>query len=200
MTKTATKASETPSTGSADLILFGLDDSGKPRAARFGGSELELATKAAGLMSLSICHAGSAELAEIARKLPDGRIHANGRGFVPNVRQDLYAKLVELAATKTGDTAQADQKLAEAGTGNQVARTENQPPQAAPAHAYPRDWDDISIGHLVIANEGADLGWWEAVVIAREGDMLTMRWRDYPKQPKFIQHRSVVALLNPGTP
>ena len=56
------------------------------------------------------------------------------------------------------------------------------------------------VGHLVIAQANAEDGWWEAVVIAREGDMLTMRWRDFPGYPKFVQHRTAVALLKPGTP
>ena len=30
---------------------------------------------------------------DVAR-LPQGRIHANGRGFVPYIRKDLYAKIV----------------------------------------------------------------------------------------------------------
>ncbi len=92
---------------------------------------------------------------------------------------------------KNGGTGQANEKPVEAADRERTASA---------GQAYPCDWDDISIGHLVIANEGAEQGWWEAIVIAREGDMLTMRWRDYPKQPKFVQHRSVVAPLNPGEP
>jgi hypothetical protein len=43
-------------------------------------------------------------------------------------------------------------------------------------------------------------GWWEAIVTDRAGDLVTMRWRDYPGYPKFVQHRTAVALLKPGTP
>jgi hypothetical protein len=41
------------------------------------------------------------------------------------------------------------------------------------------------------------LGWWEAIVLAREGDMLKLRWRDFPKQAQVSRHVSAVALLNP---
>jgi hypothetical protein len=206
MTKTTTKTAE-PATTNPGVVLFGLDESGKPRAARFGSQHAELATKAAGAMALTVCPVSSPALAEIAQKLPLGRIHANGRGFVPNVRRDLYAKLVEAAATNTGGNGhgrngQSKEQPAEgAGEPNQIARTSQAEP-ASPlvTQGYPRDWADISIGHLVIASGGAAEGWWEAIVIGLEGDMLTMRWRDYPKYPKFVQHRSAVALLKPGAP
>ena len=35
----------------------------------------------------------------------------------------------------------------------------------------------------------------EAVVIARDGDTLTLRYRDYPKVPKFFRNRSGIALM-----
>jgi hypothetical protein len=184
----------------SDLVLFGLDETGKPRAALFGREHADLAAKAAGLMNLTICYVNSAELATIAQQLPAGRIHANGPGLVPNVRRDLYDKLIEATrpATNTGSDSQGTGKPAD----NPTETSAPNPDAASPAVAqdYPRDWNDISVGHLVIAQEGAVTGWWEAIVVDRAGDMLTMRWRDYPGHPKFVQHRTAVALLKPGTP
>jgi tripartite-type tricarboxylate transporter receptor subunit TctC len=34
------------------------------------------------------------DVAEAAKKLPLGRLYANGRGFVPNIRQSLYSDIV----------------------------------------------------------------------------------------------------------
>jgi hypothetical protein len=48
-----------------------------------------------------------------------------------------------------------------------------------------------------IAQENLEYGWWEAIVIARNGDMLTLRFRDYPKLPKFFRHRNAIALMSP---
>ena len=73
----------------------------------------------------------------------------------------------------------------------------------APAPGLPVSWDAIDVGHLVIAQEGADDGWWEAIVVEKNDDMLTLRWRDYPHrphQPRVIRHRATVALLNPSAP
>ena len=184
----------------SDVVLFGLDETGKPRAARFSGEHDELAAKAAGLMNLTICYVNSAELATIAQQLPAGRIHANGRGLVPNVRRDLYDKLIEATrpATNTGSDNQGTGKPADNPT--ETSAPNSDPASPAVAQGYPRDWDDISVGHLVIARDDADAGWWEAIVTDRAGDLVTMRWRDYPGHPKFVQHRTAVALLKPGTP
>jgi hypothetical protein len=46
----------------------------------------------------------------------------------------------------------------------------------------------------VIAHESAIEGWWEAIVLARDGDMLTLKWRDYD-QPNVTRHVGSVALL-----
>jgi hypothetical protein len=184
-----------------DVVLFGLDETGKPRAARFSGEHTDLAAKAAGLMNLAICYINSAELAAIAQELPAGRIHANGRGLVPNVRRDLYDNLIEAsAATKSDSENQSPGKPADNPT--ETSAPNSDPTSLAPsvAEGYPRDWNEIGVGHLVIARDDADAGWWEAIVTDRAGDMLTMRWRDYPGHPKFVQHRTAVALLKHGTP
>jgi hypothetical protein len=43
-------------------------------------------------------------------------------------------------------------------------------------------------------------GWWQAIVIERNGDMLTLRFRDYPKLPKFSRHRAAVVLISAVAP
>jgi hypothetical protein len=184
----------------SDVVLFGLDETGKPRAARFSGEHIDLAAKAAGLMNLIICYVNSPELATIAQQLPVGRIHANGRGLVPNVRRDLYDRLIEATrpATNTSSENQSIGKPVDNPT--ETSAPNSDPASPAVAQDYPRDWDDISVGHLVIARDDADAGWWEAIVTDRAGDLVTMRWRDYPGHPKFVQHRTAVALLKPGTP
>ena len=51
-------------------------------------------TKAADLLGFKVYEASSEDVAEYAKKLPLGRLYANGRGFVPNIRQYLYSDLV----------------------------------------------------------------------------------------------------------
>jgi hypothetical protein len=80
---------------SPDLIIVGLGEAGKPQAARFPASQLDQVTKAAKAMNLVVGKANGTALTELAKDLPSGRLFANGRSFVPPVRQNLYDKLVE---------------------------------------------------------------------------------------------------------
>jgi hypothetical protein len=62
----------------------------------------------------------------------------------------------------------------------------------------PKTWSEIQVGSLVIGHEGHADGWWEAVVTEVRGDVLTLRWRDYPHQRAVTRDRQDVALLFPG--
>ncbi len=163
--------------GAPDLIVLGLDEMGKSQAARFPASQLDPVTKAAKAMNL-VVGKDDAALAELAEKLPTGRLYATGRGFVPPVRRNLYDKIVEQL------------KLA----GQPVPGPTDVSVPAAPG--LPASWDKIEVGQLVIAAEGQP--WYAAIVVARDGDMLTLKWRDYPQEPNVIRHASAVALLKPS--
>jgi hypothetical protein len=72
---------------------------------------------------------------------------------------------------------------------------------AARRYPLPPNWDGIEIGHLVLAlcdpaDDGE--GWWEAIVVEKAADMLTLKWREEPRKPKFMRHRLTVALLDPN--
>ena len=181
MTKTTTKAKATAkgSASAVPLIVLGYDENHKPRAARFPGAEAELVTKAAQLMDLKVYEAVTEDLAALAKKLPEGRLYGNGRGFVPNVRQSLYSDIIVTLAVEPQAAVSKDQDELPVATG------------------LPRTWEEIAPGHLVIAQEALDYGWWEAIVIGRNGDMFTLRFRDYPKLPKFVRHRNAIALMSP---
>jgi hypothetical protein len=162
----------------AVLIVMGYDEHHKPCGARFTGADPSLVAKAAKLMDLEVREASSPDLAAVAKKLPVGRLYGNGRGFVPNIRQELYSKVVAELSGEPQDAV----------TGQEAMPV---------ASGLPRTWDEIAAGHLVIAQETLDLGWWEAIVIDRKDDMFTLRFRDYPKIPKFVRHRSAIALMSP---
>ncbi|WP_424629598.1 hypothetical protein [Bradyrhizobium sp. SYSU BS000235] len=52
---------------------------------------------------------------------------------------------------------------------------------------------------MVVAPFSPDDGWWSSIVTAREGDLLTLRYRDYPKKPIFVRHISTVARVHPAS-
>ena len=159
---------ETNGTG-PELIVLGADEQGKPRAARFPASQADVVAKAAKAMSLTVCKIPGGSLAELAKKWPVGRLYATGRGFVPSVGRSLYGKIVEQLQL-AGQPVPVD---ADRGNGD----------EAAPG--LPRSWDDIAVGHLVIARDHSTSdGWWEAIVLARDGDMLSMPLQISPNVPR----------------
>jgi hypothetical protein len=98
----AAKKSATPTANGAALIVLGFDDRQKPVGARFDHDKPGLVTKAAAVMDLKVYKASNPEVAALAQKLPAGRLYANGRGFVPNIRQTLYSDLIGALAGHTG--------------------------------------------------------------------------------------------------
>jgi len=85
--KTSAVKTSTPASDDIGLLVLGFDEQQKPCGARFIGDKPDLVAKAAQLMGLKVYKATSPDVAEIAKKLPVGQLYANGRGFVPNVRQ-----------------------------------------------------------------------------------------------------------------
>jgi hypothetical protein len=172
-----------PATSTSALIVLGFDEQQKPRGAKFVDAKPDLVTKAADVMGLKVYEASPPEVAELAKKLPVGRLYANGRGFVPNIRQSLYSDLVVALALE-----------------GQAALSKNGDKDSLPAaRGLPSSWNEIGAGHLVIAQESLEYGWWEAIVLERKGDTFTLQYRDYPHLPKFVRHRSGIALMCPLT-
>jgi len=177
------KSSIAPATATPPLIVLGFDEQQKPRGAKFVDAKRDLVTKAADVMGLKVYEASPPEVAEFAKKLPLGRLYANGRGFVPNIRQSLYSDLVVALGLEP-----------------QAALSKNGGKDPLPpARGLPRSWDEVAAGHLVIAQESLEYGWWEAIVLERKGDTFTLQYRDYPHLPKFVRDGSGVALMRPPT-
>src|SRR6478736_3286507 len=98
------------------LVLFGIDTRGKPKGARFGKEHASLAMKAATQLQLKVLASNDPKVAEIAARLPVGRLHATGRTFVPFIRRDLYDEL--LAAAANGNFPQPPTPPASGTSGN----------------------------------------------------------------------------------
>lgn len=154
------------------IVLYGLSEDKKPRAAKFKETDFKLARKAAKLMGLTVHEGPEATLAKLGKPLPTGRIYASGTGFVPNVRRALYLDLLTLMGVK--------------------------PEEAQPERVLnlPADWEAIQEGHVVLAQaESATDGWWETTCESVEGDMLKLRACLFP-DVTVSRHRTAVALLH----
>ena len=174
------KKSNPPKPPAKVYILFGADEYAKPRAARFSAFSAEdtalLAKAAASLHVRLVEVTNNPGLAEVAPKLPAGRLHASGGGLVPYIKGPLYLDLI-------------------------AANLPDVDPPVSPdptPQEIPGSWDDIRPGHVVIAKETSECGWWDAVVVERNGNLVTVRYRDYPDCPSMIRHRSAIALISPA--
>jgi hypothetical protein len=172
------------------LILYGIDSRGKPKAARFRKEHAGLAIKAAEQLQLNVLASSDPKVAEIVGRLPVGKVHATGRAFVPFIRRDLYDQLVAAAAN-------GDAQSTGPSNGSSSAASSSSPGGGSAPH-LPPDWGSIGVGDVVIANQSHDDGWFEAIVVEQNGDMFTLRWRDYPRERRVLRHRFRLGLLYPG--
>jgi len=183
----------TKKNGNADyLVVFGIGADDKPHAARFKTTDEAIACKAAELMWFRVGRAKDETALKLVRKLPQGRVFASGKALVPLVKLELYDKLLEVldfdphgpVHKKSAELPASDSPVPEPVTA----------PQSDP-------WETIGVGSVVLAFEedkdGA--GWWEAVVIAvsKDGNTLSLRWRDWPDARKVSRARHKVGLLAP---
>jgi hypothetical protein len=189
------------------VFVLGLDANGKPRGARF--AELKDSNASAAMdMNCRVLISQPEAVSTLAMKLPVGRVYGTGKAvklFVPNIRRELYDKILE-AAQAAAEQSDADMKAVAAEQSAAVTALAEQADAALSevrcispvTSGLPRSWEEIAVGHMVLAHESPDDGWWEAVVVMREDEILTLRYRDAPKLPKFVRHINTVALVNPG--
>src|SRR5262249_1402046 len=177
--KDSVKRSSTAQAPATPLIVLGFDEQQKPRGARFVDAKPDLVTKTADLMGFKAYQASLPDVAEVAKKLPLGGLCANGGGCVPPVRQSLYTDVVAALALEP-----------------QTALSKNGDKERLPAaRGLPRSWDEIAAGHLVIAHESLECGWYEAIVLDRKSDAFILQYRDFPHLPRFARQRTGVALM-----
>jgi len=158
------------------VVVFGLDSNWRPHAAWFSHTQADQARGAAKQLRLNVIVVANGTAAELVTKLPAGQIHAAGPAMVPPVREDLYEKVVATINPH-----------GEAG----------QDPGAPVVTDLPETWAAIKPGHLVLAQDSLVCGWYEAIVVGRTGDKVTLRSRDYPGFPNFTVPVKAVALVGP---
>ena len=179
----------TTAMASPGLVVFGKDDAGKPHASRFSAADFELALKAARLMGMRVMRPVSEAAATLAAKLPKGRVFASGRGFVPFVKPKVFEALLVTHADPQNQVEGAD--------AGEAAHTDSANDGGDGSGAKPGD-ADFGEGVVVLAPFAPTEGWWEAVIIKVKGDLLTLKWRDYPDDPVFTRRRNQLVPLPAG--
>ncbi|ESW94603.1 hypothetical protein NLY43_14245 [Mesorhizobium sp. C416B] len=187
-------------TASPALIVLGLDDGGKAHASWFGEDETDVAEKAAGMMGMAALRASTDELRDLAGKLPQGRVFASGKAFVPFVKAATFDKIAtHLPSTYKWPIRAAKPAAEKLKPGKKASSTgiqESGPKRPEPSR--PTDWAKIEVGSLVLATEGAYQGWFEAQVVRISPDgVYSLRWRDWLDVPVFTRKLIHIALLHP---
>ncbi|MFK4616734.1 hypothetical protein ABIF50_003317 [Bradyrhizobium diazoefficiens] len=72
--------------------MFGLDENGRAKGARFSSQQIGLALEATLTLKLEVFEAVSSEMQELATKLPSGHVYAK-RASLPFIEKTLYERL-----------------------------------------------------------------------------------------------------------
>ena len=168
------------------LVLLGLDEDSKPRAAKFDEKYENAARKAAVAKGYKIGRPKTDEAVGLASRLVDGKVFASGKGLVPLVNAETYKKLLEVLEIEKPAAAPATPALK----------------ASSPATSGDGDlWAKIAVGTIVLCQDNSskakDRGWWESTVtgISKDGKILTVRWTDFPTIKPFTVKRAAVAHL-----
>ena len=150
-------------------------------------------------MSLRVLRVRTDEHRALAAQLPHGRVFASGRAFVPFVKAALFLQL-QTAAQAAVDASRAKlaASTADSSEGEKPPTSEPKPREGAATGKAPCSWADIDVGSLVLATEGPSEGWWESVVLEKNAELFTLKWRDWPDLPRFVRRRWQLALLHPA--
>jgi hypothetical protein len=189
------------------VVVFGLDEDTKPRAGRFSAKDAEAATKAAAQLGLNIWKVTTPSLPDQVSKIPVGTIAAAGWGIAAKISRELFEAVVQAATLDNPDRKNTvptigDQDKAAVKELKSTELSELERQIIAVAHErqtgrLPDSWSAIKEGSVVLVHQNRDDGWWEALVTKRTGNILRVKWRDYPLQPPVIRHISTVALMDP---
>jgi hypothetical protein len=202
------------------LIVFGQRKGGKPQAAVFDALQETSAIKLAEKTGLKVLKVTTPDHRQIAAGLEQGKLYLGGDGSVPYVRQEIYDKVLNLAAAPVDQKADmpAESEAVSAAEAAQSSAESSQTPAAETAGShqpqsegtmgpvsgqsisfagYPQGWETIKVGSLVLAQASLEDGWFEAIVVEQQEDLFRLQWRDYPKDPKFVRHRMVLGLMAP---
>jgi hypothetical protein len=177
------------------IVVLGIDIDNKPHASRFEQRDAPFVVRAAELMGLHVIRVPSdnEELYGIAAALPLGKIYATGRAFVPFVSRGRFDKLGTLV--EGGIT--IEQRY-ESGAESVYPKADMFTAEAV--NTADTLWSKIEVGTRVLAEQPETYGpgWWEGLVVAIDGDELTLRWTDDLTLGPFRASRRDVALRHPG--
>ena len=92
------KTKHSKQASAASVIIYGLTEGERPRAARFDKSQAASALLFAQKAGFQALYVVTKEVEELASRLEPGNLFVTGKGTLQPVSQDLYDKILEIAA------------------------------------------------------------------------------------------------------
>lgn len=173
----------TKQNNSLSVVVMGLDADGKPHAAVFPASLVDMAAKAASDWKLRLGRAETDAALLVAKDLPHGRMFPSNKMGPPSVRRETYDLLLKVVKTE----GQVPPSAASGKSGPEV------PSSAAPANPDP--WEAIEVGSIVLWQADPTEGYFPCIVKSISKDRVTLQWRDFKGFPTFQAKRNAVGLL-----
>ena len=174
----------------AAVIVFGTAKGSKlAQAGWFRAKDFEAATAAALKFGLSILHADTDAVRAILPALREVRVKPGEQVTIPVIDSSMLQKLTAL-----------HKEAAKLVPGLQVPVLGGSSAAKAPPAGLAL-WNALKVGDLILAADldrrGIPGGWYEAVIIAVDGDTFIVKFRDYPEEGKIKRLRHHIALLCP---
>lgn len=162
-------------TNDRTIVVMGLGQDGKPRAASYRGEMAEVAQKDAAVWNLAVGKAETDGALALSKDLPSGELFPSAKMELATIKRETFDLL--LKAVKWN--------------GDPTAKQPSKSPEQANSL-----WNAITIGSTVLAFDKESGGFFSANVekISADQKTLTCSWNGH-KLPHFTVRRLAVGLL-----
>ena len=169
-----------------------------PRAAWFDITVKATAMGGAERQGYTAIEITRAQIDLVKAALTEGEVSTAGKVTLAPVKRDVLDRLLANLAGEPVDKLDGSGKLPPGVMPTFVGSSDD-----IPLHEVPVDplWAALTVNMVVLAPEytdqGTPAGWWEAVITAIHGEVFTLRFRDYPRQPLIHRKRDEIAIKYP---
>jgi hypothetical protein len=182
----------------AVVIYIKPADTRVPKAAWFDASVKATAILNAQRQGFTVIETREVQIDLVKAALAEGDVTAAGKVVLNPVKRDVLDRLLANLAGEPVEALDGSGKLPPGAMPTYVGSSDTIPVSQVPVDPL---WAALTVNMVVLAPEqtdqGAPEGWWEAVITAIHGDVLTLRFRDYSRQPLVHRKRDEIAIMYP---
>jgi hypothetical protein len=189
---------EDPPAVPAVLIYAKPADAKVPHAAWFGTTVKATAMLGAKRQDYTALEFAEPYIDLVKAAVPQGELSPAGKVTLPGVKRDVLERLLANLAGAPVESPDGSGKLPPGTVPIFVGSSDDIPTQAVPVDPL---WAGLAVNMVVLTadfdSQGIPQGWWEALIVTIEGEVFTLRFRDYPRQPLVHRKRDEIAIMYP---